>query len=138
MMREIKFRAWDKVEEKMRNVSLMDKCNRNNSKYQTLWFYGLDSARDYADIEDCILEQYTGLKDKNGEEIYEGDTLEDCGETDCFGHCYLAFPSVRWNKLKGCYVCRYPDGEELLLSDVCPEKYCKVIGNIHENPELVG
>ena len=61
MNREIKFRAWDKSCNKMRGISGLQDC------------FSLRS--DGICNEDYILLQYTGLHDKNGKEIYEGDIL---------------------------------------------------------------
>lgn len=75
--------------------------------------------------------QFTGLKDKNGKEIYEGDIC-NCREYECFG-------KVEWNNEEaGFYFCVVMEGggfEEEHLYDYVDE--LEVIGNIYENPELL-
>jgi len=117
-MREIKFRAWDKKKEQMH--------------------YGVETWDELPFIinpqgifTDFILMQYTGLKDKNGKEIYEGDILD--GDD---GFRYL----VKWDS-GGFVVVRYDRLDRgimlRILSCTSFLSSCKIIGNIYENPELL-
>lgn len=116
-----KFRAWDKTELKMREVINI------NFEYE---YVDTTSIEDYGLSFKLIeLMQYTGLKDKNNKEIYEGDILkvEDAlckvifekGAFTSVGICPLFF-----NECHSFY--------EMELG----EEY-EVIGNIYENPELL-
>ena len=110
MTREIKFRAW--------NINRKYMTTDNNNCF----IFGLQ-------MEDSpqIIEQFTGLLDKNGKEIYEGDivTHETLG-TD--GSNML----VQW---KNCYwIKKLNDDEDFLSENI---EVTKVIGNIHENKELM-
>ena len=72
MNREIKFRIWDVENKEMLKVQELD--------FEPTFYGGRiairpDQYNDYFDTEDMILMQYTGLKDKNGKEIYEGDII---------------------------------------------------------------
>lgn len=110
-MRELKFRAWVEWTEKPRF-----EYSENNYP-DTFW-------NDYDDGGN--VEQYTGLKDKNGKEIYEGDIVEKC-----FNKAKKLYSSAPVEFKHG----RFESGGWSLWKIA---HKCEVIGNIHEDPELFG
>ena len=115
MNREIKFRAWDKEEKKMNYFDLMD-----------LWH---DMADGNCDDE---VMQFTGLHDKNGKEIYEGDIVKtDEGFIGLveFGR----FPYVANIEDYGYFIKAHEYFK--LTANTC--QAVEVIGNIYESPQLL-
>jgi len=122
-MRVIKFRAWDKKQEKM--VPLAEP--RYHNGVGGILMYAQFPFKEVSgwdkNGEEYILMQFTGLKDKNGKEIYEGDIMNDKG---------IKF-EVYWNQHNGNWSRK--NISELLAGETM--KNSEIIGNIHENPELL-
>lgn len=73
--------------------------------------------------------QFTGLRDRNGIEIYDGDIVTIL-EPDLPAE-------VKWNEREATYEVLYPEGYPKPSELYLWAKYCEVIGNIHDNPELL-
>lgn len=145
-MREIKFRVWDKKEKKIYNIT---EGSAFGIDYEVgIWKNGWElcsisvkgkvvvcgqqEAMGNAQMQrdDGELMQYTGLKDKNGKEIYEGDILQDIGNHE-----------FRYEVLWGLYEWRMALNGKMQTSilrhsDQSHYEF-EVIGNIYENPELL-
>ena len=128
-MKELKFRAWIKAQEKMVEVASID------FKEKTI-IYEDKKAKPYvADLSQVELLQYTGVKDSKGNEIFEGDILK-CeeyfggdDETDSTNLLEVKFEDNKfWVDLIG-----YVGGYDLV--ELCGD--FEVIGNIYENGELL-
>lgn len=140
MSREIKFRAWDKIQKEMLFSSTGEYPDfRSDTQHikivhdgvlfadaPDMGYYG-GGDWSYLDGEFEIME-YTGLKDKNGREIYEGDLLKDdagIGEVEWVQeHCAFMI----FTREPSFYYHMESDGQL---------KVSEVIGNIYENPELL-
>jgi len=150
-MKEIKFRAWDK---KRKFMIYEDTPPYNFEMYLdgSFCIHRYDKRRDdkkeywYSeDSEDYELMQYTGLKDKNGKEIYEGDILKDD-----VGIAEVTYDNERagfyaWFK-KPVVFPDYAHGvkdtkiNQIHMYAWSTDDYktsAEVIGNIYENPELI-
>ena len=124
-MSELKYRAWDKIEKVMvfeffisSTGDVLTKAPKrfNHSNHEI-------KERDYLDVM-----QYTGIKDTDGVEVYEGDVIDRLH--DKLG--YVVF--------SGCSFCRRvltPKGARDYHLSAEDSTLIKIIGNIHENPELL-
>ena len=127
-MRGIKFRAWDKIKEEM--LSFGELLLLQTELIQD----GMDGYT-FLEDGDLVIMQYTGLKDIEGQEIYEGDIVE--GEIIFQGRTMEIKGRIGYNH------CRYVVLEyNCLLYEFSNQfdgkgKYIKIIGNKYENPKLL-
>ena len=126
-MRQIKFRAWDKAEKKMVRVNAIDFKNREFLEIECDESVSVVTIPKGEFPEHFILEQFAGLCDKNGKELYEGDKFKIVGycvrgpvvfEKGCFGYRDLTDTFTPLAIKNGNYTGK--------MSDI------EVIGNIHD------
>lgn len=135
-MREIKFRAWDKRRNIFGKVVSLEQNDSAWYKAHHDGHAGRVSLENHKNEKDCgswgswiefvDIEQFTGLRDKSGKEIYEGDivrTWVDLG------------PAGEEEVVTAITIC--PWGVNLQKWTFDESYYPEVIGNIHENPELL-
>lgn len=116
-MQEIKFRMWDKFGKYYTGNGICFENYNNRLKLTP------------TDSSSFIIEQYTGLKDKNGVEIYEGDIIYTPQEK------YIKYWEVFFD-LSYCGFVLYNGLNSTREIDKVQEEI-EIVGNIHENPELL-
>lgn len=116
-MRELKFRVWWKNDSK-------PSIYTEDDLFDDTWTMS----------EYIAIEQYTGLKDKNGKEIYEGDIIREKWFDEDVRRGENRVGKVEY--FTDGFVCWFVGGRFIPLG-MFPVSHIEVIGNIHDNPELL-
>lgn len=134
-MREIKFRVWHKNSKEYLQLGNSDWDAYREASIEISFYPSLKviqrvfSELDSDFTKDVVIEQYTGLKDKNGKEIYEGDILSQDGVTDPEDIFEVVYHDAEARFVLENDYGRGPDLGEWFNK--------LVIGNIHENKDLL-
>jgi uncharacterized phage protein (TIGR01671 family) len=126
-----KFRAWDEKNKKMEyDISLTNDGRAVKKGYQ--WFLSGNT------VLNSPVMQCTGLKDKNGKLIYEGDILREYNDTISLNKSYNNIYYVEWEAGTCCFLIFYINEDmKKDIFDLSLANRFEIIGNIYENPELL-
>ena len=120
-MKTIKFRAWNSYENKMYEWDEI--CKMDEKGHLTL----TNLLNNFINHVKPI--QFTGLQDKNGKDIYEGDIVHFKGTKSDEATAIVEFKDGRFIFMI--------DAKAILYKDIMGWRDTEIIGNIHENPELI-
>lgn len=129
-MREIKFRVWDRTDNRMWTAIQLDWVS--DSEALRCWVQKGQSSDHgvWLDADEFALLQFTGLKDKNGVEIYQGDLMR----------YYKDVFVVIFQEMNAAFEMAYVSESGVSMHtfrSLSVAKFCEVVGNIYENPELL-
>ena len=132
-----KFRAWDRTRNEMNYKVLVGNCDTDDENW-TCPIMWIEERQDWLHFDDYdSIMQSTGLKDKNGKEIFEGDILTDGHTTgDIRNHPTLGFYIVDESSKEG-YLSDTVGIEDFEEAKEFMRNSIEVIGNVYENPELL-
>lgn len=129
MSRPIKFRAWDKDSKRYGEVVEIE--YNESREIDGIWvWYNIHERYEPIPGANVTVEQYTGLKDKNGKEIYEGDIVENIEGINETAVCV-------WDESNAEFDFRCRDGKCTRDNVKSWLEMYEVIGNIHEDKELL-
>lgn len=134
-MREYKFRAWETTGKRMVHFGI-EWLVYNSDDDGTIIdeeYNPVSGGRACVEYRDLVIMQYTGLKDKNGKEIYEGDIIKDILTLNWFK---VVFDNGRY---KGEFIPHdsIAGGFDIDSMHKLDLNFYEVAGNIHENSELL-
>ena len=142
MSREIKFRVWDKTT----NIMFEDNKYANITIEFFIGMVDINGIKlDYENECEAVLMQYTGLKDKNGKEIYDGDILKQVKKSSREGCESSSYDKNNFEVVfkYGSFWLQRPYDDSVYIRDF-PNidefvgfECFEIVGNIYENPELL-
>lgn len=123
-----KFRAWDSAKKEMFKDTF---AITESGQVVVVEQESVASSPDYVFVEHLVIMQSTGLVDKNGKEIFDGDILDYKGRKAL----------VRWHGSYASFIYRFVDEPHKRNAEWKPlylaYMKCEIIGNIYDNPELL-
>jgi uncharacterized phage protein (TIGR01671 family) len=129
-MRELKFRAWDKYHKVFRSnvdVVLFTKYSTHDPFLKMVHVDNYNNKDNDFNNDRIVIQQYTGLKDINNKELYEGDIVK------ILPNNYIAL--AEYSQESCAYLLKNKNGYRGYFSII--QEGFEVIGNIYENPELL-
>ena len=123
-----KYRAWDSAKKEMFKDTF---AITESGQVVVVEQESVASSPDYVFVEHLVIMQSTGLKDKNGKEIFEGDIVDYKGRKAL----------VRWHGSYASFIYRFVDELQNRNTEWKPlylaYMKCEIIGNIYEHPHLL-